>query len=47
MDAESADESAPALRSERIRGVIGLTLVALACGLGAWVFFRGPTPFAI
>ncbi len=47
MDAESADASTPTLRSERVRGIIGLTLVALACGLGAWVFFRGPAPFAI
>jgi len=47
MDAEPADAVPFTVRSERARGIAGLTLVALACGLGAWVFFRGPTPFAI
>jgi len=47
MDADSADATPLTVRSERARAILGLTLVALACGLGAWVFFRGPAPFAI
>ena len=47
MDADSAAATPLTVRSERMRGILGVTLVALACGLGAWVFFRGPTPFAI
>lgn len=34
-------------RPQRFRAVVGVVLIALACGLGAWVFFRGPSPFAI
>ena len=34
-------------RPQRFRAVVGVVLIAMACGLGAWVFFRGPSPFAI
>ena len=47
MDADSEPLPQVTVRSERVRAVLGLVLIALACGLGAWVFFRGPTPFAI
>ncbi len=34
-------------RPQRFRATVGVVLIALACALGAWVFFRGPSPFAI
>lgn len=34
-------------RPQRFRAVVGVVLLALACALGAWVFFRGPSPFAV
>lgn len=34
-------------RPQRFRAVVGVVLLALACGLGAWVFFRGPSPFGV
>lgn len=34
-------------RPQRFRAVLGVVLLALACALGAWVFFRGPSPFAV
>ncbi|MDQ1084916.1 MULTISPECIES: phosphatase PAP2 family protein [Microbacterium] len=34
-------------RPQRSRAVVGVVLIALACGLGAWVFFRGPSPFVV
>lgn len=44
---DSAIEAVLDTRPQRSRAVIGVVLIALACGLGAWVFFRGPSPFAI
>nr|WP_154923085.1 phosphatase PAP2 family protein [Microbacterium testaceum] len=34
-------------RPQRFRAVVGVVLIALACALGAWVYFRGPSPFAV
>ena len=34
-------------RPQRFRAVVGVVLIALACALGAWVDFRGPSPFAV
>ena len=47
MDLDAAPPPFVTVRSERVRAVLGLVLIALACGLGAWVYFRGPSPFAI
>ena len=47
MDQDSDPTPPVTVRSERVRAVFGLVLIALACGLGAWVFFRGPSPFAV
>ncbi|MCC4249965.1 phosphatase PAP2 family protein [Microbacterium testaceum] len=47
MDADSDPVPPLTVRSERAWGIVGLVLIALACGLGAWVYFRGPSPFAI
>jgi undecaprenyl-diphosphatase len=47
MDLDSEYPPIVTVRSERVRAVLGLVLIALACGLGAWVYFRGPSPFAI
>jgi undecaprenyl-diphosphatase len=51
MDDRSTGDSAIEVvldtRPQRFRAVVGVVLIALACGLGAWVFFRGPSPFAI
>lgn len=44
---DSAIEAVLDTRPQRSRAVMGVVLIALACGLGAWVFFRGPSPFAI
>ncbi|MCD2170703.1 MULTISPECIES: phosphatase PAP2 family protein [Microbacterium] len=46
MDA-TATQDVLDTRPQRFRATVGIVLVALACGLGAWVFFRGPSPFAI
>ncbi|MGN7188064.1 phosphatase PAP2 family protein [Microbacterium enclense] len=34
-------------RPQRFRAVVGVVLIALACALGAWVYFRGASPFAV
>lgn len=46
MDATAIDDVLDT-RPQRFRATVGVVLIALACGLGAWVFFRGPSPFAI
>lgn len=46
MDATAIDDVLDT-RPQRFRAVVGVVLIALACGLGAWVFFRGPSPFAV
>lgn len=47
MDASVADDPVLDTRPQRARAVAGLVLIAVTCGLGAWVFFRGPSPFAV
>ena len=47
MDASATVDPVLDTRPQRARAIAGLVLVALACGLGAWVFFRGPSPFAV
>lgn len=47
MDAAAADDPVLDTRPQRFRAVVGVVLIAVACGLGAWVFFRGASPFAI
>lgn len=47
MDAVATADPVFDPRPQRFRAVVGIVLVALACGLGAWVFFRGPSPFAV
>jgi undecaprenyl-diphosphatase len=34
-------------RPWRVQALVGAVLLALACGLGAWVFARGNDPFAV
>ena len=46
MDASAIDDVLDT-RPQRFRATVGVVLIALACALGAWVFFRGPSPFAI
>ncbi len=47
MDASATDATVFAPRPQRARAVAGIVLIALACGLGAWVYQRGPSPFAL
>jgi undecaprenyl-diphosphatase len=47
MNVDSEPVAPLTVRSDRAWGIVGLVLIALACGLGAWVYFRGPSPFAI
>ncbi|MDQ1124690.1 phosphatase PAP2 family protein [Microbacterium trichothecenolyticum] len=47
MDAASTDDPVLDPRPQRFRAVVGVVFIAVACGLGAWVFFRGASPFAI
>lgn len=47
MDAAATDDPVLDARPQRFRAVVGVVLVAVACGLGAWVYFRGPSPFAV
>ncbi len=44
---EDAVEFVLDTRPQRFRAVVGVVLIALACALGAWVYFRGPSPFAV
>ncbi|WP_150958374.1 phosphatase PAP2 family protein [Microbacterium testaceum] len=46
MDASAIDDVLDT-RPQRFRATVGVVLIALACALGAWVYFRGPSPFAI
>jgi len=46
MDASAIDDVLDT-RPQRFRATVGVVCIALACALGAWVFFRGPSPFAL
>ncbi|WAC69511.1 phosphatase PAP2 family protein [Microbacterium sp. SL75] len=46
MDASAIDDVLNT-RPQRFRATVGVVCIALACALGAWVFFRGPSPFAL
>ena len=46
MDASAIDDVLDT-RLQRFRATVGVVCIALACALGAWVFFRGPSPFAL
>ncbi|MFJ4038518.1 phosphatase PAP2 family protein [Microbacterium sp. NPDC090007] len=46
MDA-TAVEDVLDTRPQRFRATVGIVLIALASALGAWVYARGPSPFAI
>lgn len=47
MDASSPADPVFDTRPQRARAIAGVALIALACALGAWTFFRGSTPFAV
>ncbi|MDQ1111405.1 membrane-associated phospholipid phosphatase [Microbacterium testaceum] len=46
MDTSAIDDVLDT-RPQRFRATVGVVCIALACALGAWVFFRGPSPFAL
>lgn len=47
MDLDSDRVPPLMVRFERAWGLVGLVLIALACGLGAWVYVRGASPFTL
>ncbi|WP_295782040.1 phosphatase PAP2 family protein [uncultured Microbacterium sp.] len=46
MDATAIDDVLDT-RPQRFRATVGIVLIALASALGAWVYARGPSPFAV
>ncbi|WP_270354149.1 phosphatase PAP2 family protein [Microbacterium testaceum] len=46
MDATAIDDVLDT-RPQRFRATVGIVLIALASALGAWVYVRGPSPFAV